>query len=349
MSTELLNGTLFVTSFSSISELTTPATRIWTYPAVSSLLIAVFVILFNGITLTALLTTAELRSQPFNTYLMSLMSFNLLYALLQNPFEIINYVYSSWWLGPRWCLLYIYAQYIFVAGGMHSHVLISISRLWAMTFPWSYRRFHSRRLAVCLCLGMFVYVNALVLPSIVEQLQVFEKPLETAGCLSQFVDPFAVQLLAYIGTETVVLLSYPFILYKRKQRQKVKMGPTESKSQPSKTGKHEIDGANDEGNGNNGGQTLSNAPPSVRPTVQFKSNDGSHGFMVLTLLTANVFILWTPATVAFTIASYLHVRNDSILFVTLTMFTIVPVLDPILLNLAMPSLRTAIRRTFWRA
>lgn len=112
---------------------------VWNYTAKYIIVICTLVVLLNGSVLLSILTTPDLRTRPFNIYLLCLMTFNICYAATENPLAIINNIYPTWWLGADWCRLYCYAETLISAGAMHTHALIATNRVWAVTFPLSYR------------------------------------------------------------------------------------------------------------------------------------------------------------------------------------------------------------------
>lgn len=77
--------------------------------------VCVFVLIFNSVALYGFLKDPLLRSEPFNTYLVFLLACNILYAVLQNPLDIINNLYSIWWIGPEWSIVYLYATHFLSA------------------------------------------------------------------------------------------------------------------------------------------------------------------------------------------------------------------------------------------
>lgn len=130
----------------------------WKFTSIFSLVIAMLVVMSNGSLLLSLLVNRELRSRPFSVYLVCLMTFNICGAVIHDPLKIINDIYPMWWLGVGWCIVYCFAQNLLTAGAMHAHVLITVSRLWAITFPWSYRYGSKSWLATVLnCRSLFVW------------------------------------------------------------------------------------------------------------------------------------------------------------------------------------------------
>lgn len=111
----------------------------WNFPAVYTAVCFILVVIFNGSVLVAILSNHDLRTRPFSMYLMFLMTYNISFVALQNPLQIINDIYPTWWPSAGSCRLYHYSQSVLSSCAMNTHALIAINRLWAITFPWSYR------------------------------------------------------------------------------------------------------------------------------------------------------------------------------------------------------------------
>lgn len=120
-------------------------------------------IVLDGVVL-ALLLRAESRRRPFTIYLICLLGTNMVYAVIQNPLDILHDIRPGWWLGKSACTTYLYSNYVFASCVVHSHVLITINRIWAVTFPIHYRNYHSRRVAIALCCLMYTYVHLCMVP-----------------------------------------------------------------------------------------------------------------------------------------------------------------------------------------
>lgn len=312
----------------------------WNFPLISSSCIFGLVILFNTATLSLFCKDWHLRAQPFNTYLVLLMTLNILYALLQNPLDMINHQYRTWWLGTQWCTVLLYAQSIISASVMHCHVLVTISRLWAMTFPMGFQRLHSRKAAAALCVGMLVYVHAILLPDFIAHIY-HTKSLEKSGCLIRY-RPI-IQFLIYVLPETTIIISYPIIFYKRRKRQRVRAqrasAVTYSRAD-SPDGVAAIGTAN-EGHKNGAGVKPQKTKGRKRETVEVRS----YAFLILTLFTCSVFVCWTPVISFFIVGNFIRLPYPVLFQVLLTLFAIQPVLDPVLLTIAMQDLRSAFMRT----
>lgn len=137
--------------------------QIWGFSSVATLAIFVSVLVTNGAVLIMFLKVKQIRTS-FSVYLINLMLCNIIYAVLQNPLELLDKSYSKWWMGKSACSLYIYATIVSDACIKHCHVLITINRLWAMTFPIFYRQHHSTKRAIIFCLLTVVYVYIFLLP-----------------------------------------------------------------------------------------------------------------------------------------------------------------------------------------
>lgn len=135
------------------------ATALWNFNTVFSLGTASSTLLLNTATLLCFLKNPTLRKQPFNVYLICLLLNNIFSTCVVTPLQIIDHMFPVWWMGPHWCLVYIYMLSCVPNYQKFSHALITVSRVWAVTFPHSYRHRHTRNLAFILCGSMIVYVN----------------------------------------------------------------------------------------------------------------------------------------------------------------------------------------------
>lgn len=293
---------------------------------VLTIVICVLVITFNGTVLILFLKDTALRKQPLSVYLMYLLFFNICYAAIQSPLEIINYRYSHWWIGEAWCVIFYYSTNVVACGAMFAHLLITLSRIWAVTFPLSFRRTQSTKMAVLPCVLLWIYVHAAVLPEMITKIQQMPTPLEKYGCRARYPKNRLVQILTYVVPLLVVVLAYPYIAYKRYSRTK----------------KRRIAVAI---------QQLHARSPAVGPTARRSTASGArpnrietmdHAFLVLTLLTASSVVCWTPVTIAFLLdrAEFTAVHFKISIF----LFAFQPALDPILFTAALKHLRTALRR-----
>lgn len=144
-----------------------PVTASWGFLAICVSIIFIMVIILNSLTLFLFIKNRRLRS-PFSTYLMCLLGLNILYAVLQNPLDIMNNLYPYWPANFQWCSVYIYALYILQAATMHIHLLITCNRAWAVTFPISHRRLHSHKWHPVLCCSIaWLYVHTILLPGFI--------------------------------------------------------------------------------------------------------------------------------------------------------------------------------------
>lgn len=337
--TNATKGYLNETTFPNV--LTSSAISSWNFTSIITLCVCVSGSSLNGFTLFVFLSTRRLRMQPFSMYLIFLLIYNFLLTLLQNPLGVVDSLYPTWWLGKGWCTVYRYAGSLLTALGMYTHVLVTISRLWAITFPLSYRRFHSRKNAVLLCLGMTVLMHMIILPDFVPKTARMRTPMEIHGCRPQYKMSIVLQFMVYIGAIFIITAAYPLILFKHKQRQRalalrvapaLSAFPAQRKIPPAvKHLSHET-------------LTRSSQVPDMnKPAREHRS----HGFTVLTLLTCSAIICWTPPAVTFIVSSYKPLPYPMMFQIVLTLLSIQPVMDPILFAIALKDLRKAIRGTLF--
>ncbi|OQV24622.1 hypothetical protein BV898_01681 [Hypsibius exemplaris] len=322
----------------------------------------------NGAVMVAFMTQRSLRT-PFNVYLMNLVTANFLHAAIENPAEIVNELYSGWWLGDGYCTLFIYSKYLIKPWVCSSHALITTNRIWAILWPHSYRQTHSRRVAFLVCFGGFLYVHIIDLPGFILDLLYYRLPLVTHVCFLNYnAQPewsLAAQLLCYDIFLFVVLFAYPIIWWKRHQRNKAmapkriqvsvitkKVGPVPA------TTRSVTRTTTDEGRSatRTDGETATvveedsgGDDPEEGPRDRSKLKAGgarpkSKAFLILTMLTLSLLVCWTPMMTFYTITNWVVVHGDEFLEVSLALFAIQSLVDPLLFIVTMPDLRTTFRR-----
>lgn len=164
------------------------------------------------------------------------------------------------------------------------------------------------------------------------------------GCQSQFqtgLGPeFAINVLAWC----VVIGAYPYIVYKRKFRgpKNGAVAPLDpavgSKVEAQNSAPRPNESVDDGSTGNNVLDTEAR---------WFKKlNRRSTAFTVLTLMTCSTFFFWTPAVATYVTNAFNPLPYPALFQTVLIIFTLQPVLDPILFTVAIKDLQTAFRRVF---
>ncbi|XP_055348563.1 melatonin receptor type 1B-B-like [Paramacrobiotus metropolitanus] len=310
-----------------------PSGIVWTVPALTRCSMCVIQTLLNSAMIIAFIVRRELRTS-FTIYLMFLFCANIIYALGEYPLEVLRQGFPGrWFLSHAACSFYIYQVWVFCPVAMHMHVLITLNRLWAISFPVSYKNIHSEKVAVLMCAGMIVYVHLVCLPLVVLDLLYYHLPEERAGCLLNTVAQSTyTTVVAIVSTDVpivVVVGAYPFLWYKHLKRKKI------GTAKPSRM---EITHA-------------AGAATGVVSVIETKSAfkrieaSSSRPFVVLTLLTVSVLVCWTPDQTSWTIACFTAV-NDSpgLRYTTSVLFTLQAALDPILFALSLRTFRKMLSR-----
>lgn len=137
-----------------------------------------------------------------------------------------------------------------------------------------------------------------------------------------------VQFIVYVLPEITVLAIYPYIWYRQKKRKKLrapKVAPSDiSNAIGAVTAASDIVSRDPgETNHSTGGENIRGRKPS------------SNAFTVLTLLTASVFLTWTPQTMYYSILSLVAIESATTFEVTNILFNVQPILNPILFTAAL--------------
>lgn len=198
----------------------------WTYVPVLSSIITVAGIITNGPVLLVIVKNHSTLLTPFNIYLVNLLIGNLLNLFLFFPLNVIHLAYGDhWWLGFSACTLYLYGLLVLNASMGHCHLLITVNRLWAVSFPISYRNRHRKSVAILICLAMWVYLHVTLLPGVIMDAVYYRLPVETSGCSfnaeatnSQSHWVAFVQIQGYDLPIVFIAVSYVWIAYRRVKR-----------------------------------------------------------------------------------------------------------------------------------
>lgn len=181
-------------------------------------------ILLNSFVLCHFLRYKHLRT-PFAMYLMNLLFTNLAMTFLQTPIKIVANLYSSWTiLNPATCTLNLYGGGVIGGGMMTSHMLITANRIWAITWPISYKVRHTKRVALLAVVSMWCYIHILKLPQLILDGHFYRFALSEGCVLNR--DQLrglirAVNLLIYDASYVFILGAYPFIWWKFRHMTKV--------------------------------------------------------------------------------------------------------------------------------
>ncbi|XP_055340346.1 D(1) dopamine receptor-like [Paramacrobiotus metropolitanus] len=262
------------------------------------------------------LAVSRVISVPFTIYLLNLLIANFLEtacAKLVNALLVVCLPCRTHAL----CDLYLFSNYLAMAGMINTHLLISFNRLWAVTFPHSYRIHHSRKIAICICVAMWFYILSTVLPQLIRDSIYFRIPFSRHGrCMlnndAQPILYFVTLMVVYIIPEVVILLTFPVIWRKRKRYKKVVQLNLSAQQVNTK----EIE--------NTGTRitALSRSPESSKS--QRKS------MQVLVILMVSMIICWTPVMGATVATCFVDFKNRIYFGVTTFLFALEAITDPIL-------------------
>ncbi|GAU97031.1 hypothetical protein RvY_08394 [Ramazzottius varieornatus] len=159
----------------------------------------------------------------FNYYIVNLCLTNLAFNFVY-PLDVLNERYPFHLPPLPFCVFFRYITYITPAQVNNAHLLLALNRLWAVTWPISYRQFHrtnSGFATVKVCATMWAYCSLCVLPGIVLDALEPRLPAEMYHCSSSAATQWAwqatTQILVYDIPIAITLVIYPFILYKTSQ------------------------------------------------------------------------------------------------------------------------------------
>ncbi|OQV17856.1 hypothetical protein BV898_07987 [Hypsibius exemplaris] len=260
----------------------------WTVLPVFQLITALTGFIGNTFVIVAFAVNRSLWT-PFNVYVINLVFANWALTVLQFPMDVISSLSEGKWsLGETACTYYILAEWYLQPLILNSHQAIAINRVWAIGFPISYRRFHSVRIAIGLCVGVWCYVLVGLAPGFLPDVLYNRVPLSAnhTSCelnwRAQFSWAVAFQTIFLIWPQIFMVLAFGVIFVRQRMRQQSRAAWRSNEVRPSRVEEQQ-----------NGRQRNS------------ESNRGSaskeqQGNILLLLLTISITICWSPNNIYFT-------------------------------------------------
>ncbi|XP_055337119.1 lysophosphatidic acid receptor 6-like [Paramacrobiotus metropolitanus] len=275
-------------------------------------LICVAVYILNGFLLYLFLRRRYLRT-VFSIYILTITISQILNAVFQNPLLFVVRDYVVHGKGDTFCMVYLYLKQTIGTSLPSFHMLVALNRIWALCYPMSYRHRHTKKLAGVLCAGTWLFIHVVVVPGLFMEGLYFRTRQNNFLCTFSTGDPkmeywsITVTITLSIVPEVVILLFYPFALWKRRQRRK-------------KIKEITLRSSTDEARG---------------------STKSVHSFMVLTLLTVSTTVCWTPTNAYFVAMKYFP--NVTFMEAAVTLKLLHTAVDPVLFIVAWSDLRQAAR------
>ncbi|XP_055347965.1 thyrotropin-releasing hormone receptor-like [Paramacrobiotus metropolitanus] len=275
--------------------------------------LAIFSYMSNSFIVLVYARSPQLRT-PFNSYLLTLSLLDLIKSSTSSVNNISNYLRFRWVFGEFMCLLNLYCAQITSACIVTIHVLISLNRLWAVTFPFSYRTRHTRKLAAGLIIAVVVVLNALSLPVFLDHDCRSRTPGLAHLCIYNLgYDTLYRGLYGYLThliPQMLVTIIYPIVFWKvkilRKTRDDMVMQPIQKAEQYNS---HSVTRAVD----------ITVVADNSKKQPHIPEGSGwqkrNRHFTVLTILFINSLLFWTPGHVIYSFmmtASFLDVRTLAI-------------------------------------
>ncbi|OWA54672.1 hypothetical protein BV898_19071 [Hypsibius exemplaris] len=181
-------------------------------------------LLGNGFLLVLLLTNRQIRT-PFNIYILGLILANLL-NITGMPLHILDALTGGTLTATNEsiCSYYMYLDWVESSVIYCQHVLIAVTRMWAVIRPISYRNRHSQQLARSLCVGVWVCVHACMLPFWALDALYYRRTITDNGfvCImngrAQFTYSVVAQVIFYLLPIFVQVMVFPVVYFTKNAR-----------------------------------------------------------------------------------------------------------------------------------
>lgn len=323
-------------------DLNNNTAREWNSTATVAVILSLLTFLSNGFVLAIFVKDQRLRT-PFTIYLMNLLCANLILNMI-NPLRTLDITYlpGLGGAGSPLCQIQKYSDWTSAAVVLHSHVLITINRIWAIAFPVSYRNHHSKTAAIFMCVTAFVYAHFMTVPFQIIDAVHQGLPAGIDHCVinphEQVIYSKFLQIIAYDFPVFLIVAAYPLLYWERNKRSK--MIDSRSSTRISAI-------ARTKGSSSNPVDSSDLPAPNPRSSSDTTpSKEHRRAFSVLTVLTASIFICWTPSKIYGTLEIFANIQDLPVLFSHIAKFLygVQAILDPILFAASLKNLRDAIKR-----
>lgn len=295
----------------------------WTALEVVNLIIAVSGAVLNSLILFLFLTKKCLQT-PFTVYLMNLLLANFMntgFAKLTSALIFLSRTVRS---SPFACTFYLITNYISSAAITNTHVIITANRVWAVTFPYSYKTRHTKTMAIWVCVILWIYVISMLSPQLVMDGLFYRFPIDLYGrCLlnahAQGTLVAAMLIFMYLLPEILNFASFPWVFYKRKRVVKRIAGTSMSGSGTSTDKGH-------------------------RHVVSSKmgTEHRAYTYSVYFMLMISTFVCWTPLLGGTLVGCFVDFKNEAFFKIAVLLFAAEAVVDPLLFTVAFKDLRSAV-------
>ncbi|OQV17303.1 hypothetical protein BV898_08553 [Hypsibius exemplaris] len=309
----------------------------------------------NCFLLGLLLSDRELRT-PFNIHIIGLACANIINSTGSFLFSWATlFVEAAWTFGEAACSYYLYVYWIEASVVIYQHLLIAVTRLWAVLRPISYRERYTKRLARGLILGIWVWVHAIMLPFLIRDGLYFRRTIREnlqrcrANEAAQWTYNVVGQVIVYLLPIFLQIIIFPAVYLARlaKARRRT-VAPSNQEHQRSYRQASSQRGTS--------GTTL---PPESQPNNRPDSASDARrvpatrrpapGLTFLAIWSLCALVSWVPVNVVIFLLTVhpslpLPGGGRALFVVFATLVAVQTTIDPIIFLLSVRNLREAARR-----
>ncbi|GAU97028.1 hypothetical protein RvY_08391 [Ramazzottius varieornatus] len=344
----------------------------WGFQDSFSLIMNFVAVTCNSIVLFLFIKDHSVRTS-FNYYLANLCTANLLFTSVLYAFNQSNLLFPAEHAPIPYCAMVRAMNYLGGGTVNNSHLLIAINRLWAVSWPVAYRRFHrshtiARPVTICAC--MWLYVLAMIVPGIVVDALYFHNQPELHHCQAMVKGPesfaYIANLVVFDVPIAIVFCVYPFVLYKTWVRERarnpkrvgVAVAPGNTSFARSSKGHPRTQHTSHEESPTEGKPSAAavvKAPVVDRHSEEEKKKKticcrgrrkvnphNSGNFLTLSLLIFGVLVSLSPAQVFYTLTTF-HIDVNKWFPIVWILYSFSPIFDPLLILFTVKSMHAALK------
>lgn len=196
---------------------------------ITLLCIMTFAVAANSFLLYSYTRNRKSLQSSFNVYVVSLSFSSMCLAVSSNFSDSMHMIFRSWFFGRPLCTFLLYGSNLFNPLQIHLHLILTLNRLWAVTFPITFRNYHSVKFAVGTICILLLYIHGWFIPAYLQDAMFYREDNASYCFINQEAQPlwtFWSNNILYNLPSLIIIFSYPYIAFKVWRQRRITVGPT---------------------------------------------------------------------------------------------------------------------------
>ncbi|XP_055353629.1 muscarinic acetylcholine receptor M2-like [Paramacrobiotus metropolitanus] len=173
----------------------------------------------NGFIIYAFLRFPHLRTQ-FNTYIFNLSIADLFVGIIVMPSFFLYNCYGYWPFGEPMCSVWVFTDWFMTFESVMVLAVISVERLWSVTWPVTYKQWHTPGQVRLVIVCTWVFVASIWMPAFFYDRFNHDNVVEDCAWdpAKNYAGGFYIGVLGYLAPFITMVVSYTIVGFKMRKR-----------------------------------------------------------------------------------------------------------------------------------